>query len=72
MYLTARPLHGSGLIPGRGGEFQGIFSWLITSTWRGDGRRQIVTSPLKRYEEYEAIQLFCLQVPLIIKMVMGL
>ena len=25
-------------------------------TWRGDGRRQVVTSPLKGYEEYEAIQ----------------
>ena len=32
-------------------------------TWRGDGRRQVVTSPLKGYEEYEAIQLLLLSGP---------
>jgi len=36
MYLTLCP-HSRGSISGRGGVFQGIFPWLITNTWRGDG-----------------------------------
>lgn len=35
----------------------------ITHTWRGDGRRRVLLSPLKGYEEYEAIQFFCIQNP---------
>jgi len=57
MHLTVCPLCGPAAIPSHGGEFQEMFPWLITHTWRGDGRRQVVTSPLKGYEEYEAIQL---------------
>ena len=33
-----------------------MFLWLITHTWRGDGRRKVVTGSSKGYEEYEAIQ----------------
>ena len=36
--------------------FPEIFPWLITHTWREDGHRQVITSPLEGYEEYEAIQ----------------
>jgi len=57
MYLTVCPLRGPSSIPSRGGEFQEIFPWPITHTWRGDGHRQVITSSLKGYEKYEAIQL---------------
>jgi len=57
MYLTVCPPRSPGSIPSRGGEFRGIFRWLIKHTWRADGRRQAITSPSKEYEEYEAIQL---------------
>ena len=56
-HLIACPLRDPGSIPSHGGEFQGIFLWPITHTWRGDGRRQVITSSSKGYEEYEAIQL---------------
>ena len=57
MRLTVCPLHSPGSIPSHGGEFQGIFPYLFTHTWRGDGHRQVITDPLKGYKEYEAIQL---------------
>ena len=71
MYLTVCPPYGPGSIPSRGGEFQRIFARLITHTWRGDGRRQVVTSRLEGYEEYEAIQLLPPSGPPTIKMAMG-
>jgi len=49
MHLTVSPLCGQRSIHSRGGEFQGIFRFLITHTWRGDERGQVVTTPLKRY-----------------------
>jgi len=56
VYLTACPTHGPGLTPSHGGVFQGIFPRMIRHTWRGDGRRQLITNPLKVYEEYRAAQ----------------
>jgi len=35
-------LRGPGSVPDRGGIFQGIYPWLITDTWRGDGHRQVI------------------------------
>jgi len=55
MYPTVCSLHGLRSISG--GILQAIFRWVIMHVWRGDGHRQVATSPLKRYEEYEAIQL---------------
>jgi len=56
MYLAVCPPHGPGSTLDHGGLVQGSFPWLITHTWRGDGRRQVVTNPLKGYESYEAAQ----------------
>jgi len=57
MHLTVCSSRGLGSIPSRGGEFQGISPWLITHTRGGDGRHRVITSPLKGYDKYEAIQL---------------
>jgi len=68
-HLIVCPLRGQGSIPSCGREFQGVFPWLITYTWSGDGRHQVVTSPLKGYNEYEAIQLLLPSGPPMIKKV---
>ena len=53
--MHVRPPGHLGSIPSWSRELQGIFPWLIIHTLRGE-RRQVVTSPLREYEEYEAIQ----------------
>jgi len=54
------------------GVFQGFLPWVITKTRRGDGRHEIITSPLEGHEEYKAMQFILPSGPPTINMAMGL